>query len=286
MRVPAILAVLLGAFVLSCSGLIVRNIEHATAWQIVCYRALSLVPAICLVYVLRHRGRVMSELSRAGWRPLLLSVFPGFGSVSFVLALTQTTVASTMLILSAVPLFAAGLGWIFLRERVRLATLAGIGASGLGIALVMMDGFRTGTIVGNLLALANSLSFASYVVLLRRHNDADMLPSAAFGAIIAATVAAIAAPDLDVPASDIMLCVLWGGVIQCLGMWVTVFASKHLPAAELCLLMLLEFVLGPTWVWLFLGEIPGLYAVGGGAIVVLSVALWLIGERRRLRQAR
>ena len=129
MRVLAMVAIIIGATIFSSSGLIVRHIEHATAWQIVFFRALSLIPAVCLVYVLRHRGRTISELTRAGWRPLLAGPLQGVSSVCFIMAITRTSVASTMLVLSAVPLFAAGLGWLFLRERVRFATFAAIGAS-------------------------------------------------------------------------------------------------------------------------------------------------------------
>jgi drug/metabolite transporter (DMT)-like permease len=279
MRLPAMIAIIVGATIFSSSGLIVRHIEHATAWQIVFFRALSLIPAVCLAYVLRHRGRTVSELTRAGWRPLLAGPLQGISSVCFIMAITRTSVASTMLVLSAVPLFAAGLGWLFLRERVRFATFAAIGASTLGIALVMVDGFNTGTVVGNTFALVTSVLFACYIIVLRHNQHVDMLPTVVYGAVTCACVAGLVVPDFNVSTHDILLCVFWGAVVQGTGGFMTVFASKHLPAAELCMLSLLEFVLAPIWVWIFVGEVPGLYAVIGGAIVVLSVALWLIREQ-------
>jgi drug/metabolite transporter (DMT)-like permease len=147
----------------------------------------------------------------------------------------------------------------------------------------MVDGFATGTIVGNLFALANSLLFACFIVALRSNPGVDMLPVVALGALISASIAAIAAPDLHISMHDLLLCFLWGAVVQCTALSMTVFAAQHLPAAELCLLALIESVLAPVWVWIFLSEVPGLFAVLGGAIVVLSVALWSATGSYRLK---
>jgi len=58
---------------------------------------------------------------------------------------------------------------------------------------------------------------------------------------------------------------------------------RYLPAPEVGLILLLETVLGPYWVWLALGEDPGARALAGGAIVigvlVLHSALSLRGQR-------
>src|SRR4051812_5672546 len=109
-RMWAMIAVTVAAIVLSTSGLISREIKYATDWQIVFFRALALIPAICLAYVLRHRRRTFAELARAGVRPYLVGPVQGLSSICFVVSLTHTSVASVMLMLSATPLFAAGLG--------------------------------------------------------------------------------------------------------------------------------------------------------------------------------
>jgi len=47
------------------------------------------------------------------------------------------------------------------------------------------------------------------------------------------------------------------------------------------LLMLIETVLGPFWVWLVIGEDPGLRAVIGGAIVIATLVLHSLASLRR-----
>ncbi|MBT6544286.1 MAG: hypothetical protein HOL77_09455 [Rhodobacteraceae bacterium] len=64
-----------------------------------------------------------------------------------------------------------------------------------------------------------------------------------------------------------------------------VIASKHLFAAELTLFMLLEFTLGPIWVWIFVNEVPTNWTLIGGIIVILAVLvksaaeLWKVTPR-------
>jgi drug/metabolite transporter, DME family len=279
MRVPAIIAMVFAATILSSSGVIVRHIEHAVAWQIVFFRAVSLIPAISLLYVFRHRGRVIHEPSRAGWVVVYAGAIQGFSSVCFVQAMTHTSVANAMFVLSALPFFAAALGWLFLRERVERRTLIAIAASCGGIGLVMVDGVASGTMVGNAFALANSVLAACFVIVLRQNRGVDMLPAIVVGAMVAASVAAIAVPDFNVSLHDIMLCVLWGAVVQCSAQVITIFAARYLRAAELCLLSLIESVLAPLWVWLTVSEVPSHYSMIGGAIVMLSVALWTVRRR-------
>ena len=60
-----------------------------------------------------------------------------------------------------------------------------------------------------------------------------------------------------------------------------VVASRHLAAAEVTLLMLTEFVLGPVWVWLVIAEVPSSYTLLGGAIVLSAVAGRAIVDMRR-----
>ena len=59
---------------------------------------------------------------------------------------------------------------------------------------------------------------------------------------------------------------------------------RYLPAHEVALFMLMETILGPYWVWLALGENPGLPAILGGAVVILTLATHTIVELRRNRQ--
>ena len=66
-----------------------------------------------------------------------------------------------------------------------------------------------------------------------------------------------------------------------LAMVMFIHGSKHLPAAELTLLTMLEVILSPIWVWLLFNEHPGNWTLIGGSIIILGVMVQAIGARRR-----
>mgnify|MGYP002701084954 CR=1 FL=1 len=84
--------------------------------------------------------------------------------------------------------------------------------------------------------------------------------------------------QLDVPLRDIALCLLWGGVLSGFANWMFIVASRQLIAAEVTLVMLLEFVFGPIWVWLFVDEVPTQLTLIGGSLVISAVLLRPLAE--------
>lgn len=56
------------------------------------------------------------------------------------------------------------------------------------------------------------------------------------------------------------------------GLAIYTIGSKVIPAAELALLSMTEVLLGPFWVWLFLGETASVYTLIGGVILLLAIA--------------
>ena len=100
-----------------------------------------------------------------------------------------------------------------------------------------------------------------------------MLPSTIIGGITAPVVAAfVSGGDLAVSAGDLAICLVWGGVVTTIGHVLIIFGTRHVAGAELTLLLLVEFILGPVWVWLAFGEVPGPLTLTGGAVVLAAVA--------------
>lgn len=66
------------------------------------------------------------------------------------------------------------------------------------------------------------------------------------------------------------------------GLILYTLGSRSLPAAELTLLSLAEVLLGPVWVWLFLGETATINTLLGGAVLLAAIAGNAVtGKRRR-----
>ncbi len=90
--------------------------------------------------------------------------------------------------------------------------------------------------------------------------------------------------DLAIPLHDVFLCFLLGGVLSGGANVMFILAARHIAAAELTIFMLLEFALGPLWVWMVLNEVPRSATLIGGAIVITSVGLRTLTELRRTQR--
>ncbi len=108
-----------------------------------------------------------------------------------------------------------------------------------------------------------------------RHGYA-MLPIPS--AMIIAVSLPVTGTGLALPLDDILRCLFWGGCLSGLVNWTFIIASYHLATAEPTLLILIEFALGPLWVWLFVDEVPHRWTLIGGSVIIVSVAVRTIVE--------
>ncbi len=272
----AVALITLGSCVMSLGGLIVRSMEGATSWQIVFYRGVALSVGMTIVLVVQNRGRIRAittQFASAGRWAALAGLLQGFATTSFVISITHTTVANTLFILSAAPFVTALLGRWLLKEAVLRSTWITMAIALIGIVLMVGNGLVTGTLLGNVTALLATLGFSCFVVTLRRGRARNMLPAVVLGGALAALFGAAGAGfDVSVSVRDLALCILWGGVIQCTAHFLFVLGSRRVTGAEFMLLVLVEVVAGPIWVWFAFGEVPALLTLVGGSIVVSAVA--------------
>ena len=267
---------------ISFGGLILRSMEDADVWQINFYRSVALVVCVGIIMVLRYRGKTVQHVRRIGRPGLIAGALLATAGVCFLQAITNTTVANTLFTLSAIPFLSAGLAWLFLREALQISTLLTMVAAATGITVMMAEGFGSGSLYGNGMALLTALLFSSYAIIVRQNRSIDMLPALMVSGVLIVFVAGILRwDDLGISMHDLLMCLILGGVLSGLANALFITASRHLVAAELTLFMLLEFALGPVWVWIFINEVPTEWTIVGGSIVILSVVLRALFELRR-----
>ena len=271
MRKLAILLMIASSVVISFSGLIVRILEVGPLVMNF-YRGMFLMCAVMVLLVVRYRGATIVRVISVGWSGIIAGIMLAAAAITFLQSLTHTTVANTLFVLAAIPFVTAGLAWIFLKERPNLATLITMVIAFAGIVIMIGEGFTIGAAYGNVMALLTTLSFSIYAVLVRRNRQVDMLPAILISTLIIMVVVALMRQgELEISRQDLWLCLLWGGVMSGFTSACFIVASRHIVAAELTIFMLLEFALGPVWVWLFVNESPSRWTLVGGALVICAV---------------
>jgi len=271
MRKLAILLMIASSVVISFSGLIVRILEVGPLVMNF-YRGMFLMCAVMVLLVVRYRGATIVRVISVGWSGIIAGMMLAAAAITFLQSLTHTTVANTLFVLAAIPFVTAGLAWIFLKERPNSATLITMVIAFAGIVIMIGEGFTIGAAYGNVMALLTTLSFSIYAVLVRRNRQVDMLPAILISTLIIMVVVALMRQgELEISRQDLWLCLLWGGVMSGFTSACFIVASRHIVAAELTIFMLLEFALGPVWVWLFVNESPSRWTLVGGALVICAV---------------
>lgn len=280
-----ILLVFMAGVLWSTVGLGIRMIEDAVVWQILLYRSVGLSLFLYLVIRLRSGESPFVQVRRAA----IPSVVAGLSLVAAysgaIYAIQVTSVANAMLLFATSPFMAAVLGWIILKERVRTATWGAILIAIAGIAVMVSDKSGSVAMNGSLAALASAFGFAVFTVTLRWGKSGEMLPSVFLSGVFAIVVTLGVCVALDLPlilgAADGAISVGMGVFQVGAGLVLYTIGSKSLPAAELALLSLAEVLLGPVWVWLFLGETATRNTLLGGVILLAAIVGNAVSGKRR-----
>ncbi len=260
-----------GVLVLTPDTLLLR-LADLDVWTATFWRGLAMGLALMLGIAIVYRRATIRAFLGIGWAGLAVALLFGANGILFVVAISNTGVANTLVIYATAPVIAALLSWIFLRERVSLELWIVIFLAFAGIAIVVWDGVGRGTLLGDIAAVFVSITLAGMFVVLRAAREVNLIPATALGSLSSGlAVLGVAAP-LDAA---------WGsaGYIAAMGLFVLpvsfaliTLGPRYLPAPEVGLLMLLETVLGTLWVWLVLSEEPPLLTVVGGIVVLATLA--------------
>ena len=277
--------VVLASVMWSFTGLAIRNIHEAGTWAVLFWRSVGLVPVLLCFIAWRSGGRPLDSLRKVGWPGVIGGIGLSFAFAGAIFALQNTTVANAVFLFAASPMLAAVLGWVLLGERVRGATWASIALAGLGMFVMVREGLATGAIVGNVAAILSALGFAAFTVTLRWSRAEDTTPSIMLAGLFSMLIAVVMLPlqgeTLAAPLPDILIAVALGACLLGTGLILYTVGARVVPAAELTLLSMVEVMLAPVWVWLFLGETASANTFLGGAILLVAIAGNALSGTRR-----
>ncbi|MAJ23043.1 MAG: EamA family transporter [Candidatus Pelagibacter sp. TMED64] len=287
----AILVVLTAGILWSFGALVVRYIEDARSvpWQYLFLRGLTIF-IILNIYLLFKEGKKFTK----NYKKIDLSVIiggMGFATafIGFIWSITHTSAAVTLMMLAAMPFMTAIIGYIFLKEKVSLTTLAAIFISAAGIIFMALNSSKSGTLFGLLLGLLSSLGFSIGSVSLRWNKRTPTFTTVAlaglFCTIVSFTVLFFNESSFFTTLRNSSLSVLHGTLV-CSGLILYSIGSKSLPAADLTLLSLTEVLGGIFWVWLpimGINEVPTNSTIIGGSIITFALIFYSVNTKRNRR---
>ena len=272
-KLPGPLLIFLGALSLSFGGLIVKSFEGATLWQILFWRSLFFSLTVLTFLIITYKSKVLKSFYDSGLPGFIGGLILSIGFCGYVFAMYNTTVANTNFIISLQILFLAIFGFFFLKEKINLITLISLILAMTGVLLMVGNSLSPGELSGNLAAFTMPITFAVLIMIVRKFPSVDMVPAQFVAGISSCLIGLSLSPTILISPHDIFLGFLAGFFQIGFGFIFITIGARTTPSAMVGIIMLSESVLGPIWAFLFVSEIPSLYGLIGGAIILFAVLL-------------
>ena len=165
-KIPVYILLLFGGFCLSWGGFIIRSFEEATVWQILLLRSVFFMITLMIFLIATYKKNTIKILKDAGYPAALGGLVMSLSFIAFVVSMSITTVANVVFIISTQTMFLAIFGYFYLKEKVSLIGSISIFLAMSGIAIMVGDSISSGSLFGNLVALAIPINFAFLVMIM------------------------------------------------------------------------------------------------------------------------
>jgi drug/metabolite transporter (DMT)-like permease len=261
-RTRAIIFLILTAILWSTSGLLIKM---STWGPLAILGGRSIVAGIVVLVYLRRidlrftRWQVFGALSYVGTQ------------LTFITATKLTTAANAIFLQYTAPVYVLLLGWLLLRERPRRADWITMLVIFVGLLLFLGDDLTLQGMYGNLLAIVSGVLLATMTLCTRKEKDGNPANTFLLGTFIGALIGLPALLGAAFSPANIGIILYLGTFQMGLALILYSMAIKQVRALEATLILTLEPVLNPIWVFLVIGETPSPRALLGAALVLAAV---------------
>lgn len=273
--------VLVATIAWSFAGLFTRSltidVPTAVAW-----RSFAGGVLLAALWLVQRRSNAFRDLMALRWFDWLAVMLNVVAQGAFSACLFLTSVAHVAVIYALTPFIAALVAWWWLGERIAASTLVAILIAMAGIVTVVAGSLGTGGFAGDALALVMTGAFATLIVMPKAYPGLRVAETMFIGSLVTFAVFLPFAHTSGLDLRNGVLVGAYGSVNLVLAFFLFMKGARLIPAATAGLIVTLEIVLSPFWVWLFMGEAANAATFVGGAIVFAAVVGHLFYTTRRV----
>ncbi len=281
-KVPGYILCLLGGFFLSWGGLIIRSFETNDMWQILLIRSFFFVIALTIFLIFTYKRNTVEVIKKSGFPAIIAGLFLSLSFVAYIAAMSMTSVANVVFIISTQTIFLAIFGYLFLKEKISFRGFIAIILALVGMIVMVENSYNQGTLLGNIVSFAIPINFTILVMIIRKFPKLDMVPAIFYSGIFSGIYGLLLASGITFSINDIIMGFLLGVPQLAFGFICVTIGTKTTKAVTVGLLMLLETIFAPIWVWIFLNEVPPSSVLIGGLIIISAVILKSFDKRNKI----
>lgn len=263
-RGRAILFIILGAALLSTGGVLLKFVDM-NPLAIASARGFFST-AIVWAYLKKPdftltKPKIIGSISYAGM------------ITGFIIANKLTTAANAIVLQFTAPIWVAILSFFILKEKIKLYDILSIILVSGGMVLFFMDDVSSGNQLGNIVAILSGLALAGSTIAMKFQEEGSTVEITLMGHMITTVVCLPFLFQANFTLQNFLVIAILGIFQLGIAYILIAVAIKYLTALEAILIMFLEPILNPIWVFIAVGERPSIYALAGGVIVILTVAM-------------
>jgi drug/metabolite transporter (DMT)-like permease len=267
-RKQALIYLIIASVLWSTGGLLIKLVDLN---PVAIAGSRSFIAALLMLLFLKKTG------SKVSFKQSKLMYFGAFAYamtvILFVSANKMTTAANAILLQYTAPIFVAIFSIKILKQKVSKIDWISIFIVMLGMVLFFVGDLNIGQIGGNLVAILSGVFLALTIIFLKVNKDSEPVMMPFIGNIMTFIIALPFILSSDFTVKSIIGIILLG-VFQ-LGISYILFAlaMTNVSPIEGILIPVIEPLLNPIWVLMFTGEMPTIYAIFGGIVVIAGVTL-------------
>ena len=271
----AMLEMLMCAALWSIAGIFIKLIP----WNSLVISALrSFFAGLTVLVYIRLKGYKL-VINRQTLIPGLLL---GLVYIAFVAANKLTTAANAIVLQFTDPIFIVIFSALFFGQRFKKRDFIAVICTFIGIGMFFLDQLSEGYLLGNFVAIFAGACLGGMFIAMGKAETQERFSAMLVGQAVAFIFGLpfIITTKPEFSALPVLYIIILG-VLQ-LGIPYILYgrAAEHCPPLACSLLGALEPLLNPVWVLIFDGEKPGLFALIGGVIVIVSVTVWCIAGNK------
>tara|TARA_B110000881_G_scaffold147821_1_gene130914 strand:- start:594 stop:1499 length:906 start_codon:yes stop_codon:yes gene_type:complete len=287
----AIPLVILAGVLWSFGPYVVRHMDqpNLVPWQYLFARGFVIFFLINIYLYFDEGKKFYKNYFKVGISGTIGGLGLGTAMITFIWSITNTTAAITLLCLASMPFITALLGFLFLKEKISSSAWISIIIATTGVGIMSFESASVHSIAGLVFGLVSAVGFSIFSVTLRWRKETPKFTTVAIAGFFCClfSLVILITKDLDfLSSSKNSSLFATHGTLVCLGLILYSIGSKHIPAAELTLLSLLEVIGGIFWVWipiLGINEIPSNNTIIGGFLIFVAIIYYslIIKHNRR-----
>lgn len=262
----------LGVFIMSLESLLIK-FTTISSFLFSFYIGIFVFISMASTLVFKKKKYIKKAIKTSFPILIICGTLMGISNIFFITAVKTTTVANVVIIFSTSALFSALFAYLLYKEKIRKNILYASFFMFIGLFIIFNDRLDVGSFEGNVYALLCTALFSISFVLLSNYKEMNRVVLTAVSGLSLSIITFFFCDELAIDFKTLVIVMIMGLIISPVSRLLLGNGTKYISASEVSLLMIIETIMAPIWVWIFLNEVPSSYTFIGGSVIIVTLII-------------